>query len=184
MRLRFTPAMIFAAFTDQLFTPFNSFVLGFVLGFVFLVLSIYSHWATKREFRRYKAHLSDKLELDARQVQDTNKEKARLAQENENLRIQVARLNERSDNKLARELEIFARAEKHMLINAPGFAAAWELAKSQALTQIDSEEKGQSIPQKIFRKLLGSNGSGNTTTVTALPQESTTKTAESAGSGV
>ncbi len=173
--------MIFAAITDQLFTPFNSFVMGFVLGSVFLVLSLYSHWATKREFRRYKAHLSDKLELDAKQVQDTNKEKARLTQENENLRLQVARLNERSDNKLARELEIFARAEKHMLINAPGFAPAWELAKSAALTQIDSEEKGQSIPQKIFRKLLGSSHNGSPTNVTALPQETTSKATESAG---
>jgi len=174
--------MIFAAITEQLFTRFNSFVLGFVLGCVFLILSIYSHWATKREFRRYKAHLSDKLELDAKQVQDTNKEKARLSQENENLRVQVARLNERGDNKLARELEIFARAEKHMLINAPGFAPAWELAKSAALTQIDSEEKGQSIPQKIFRKLLGSTTSGSTaTSVSALPQETTTKSSESAG---
>lgn len=182
MRLHFTPTMIFAAITDQLFTPFNSFVLGFVLGCVFLILSLYSHWVTKREFRRYKAHLSDKLELDAKQVQDTNKEKARLAQENENLRLQVARLNERSDNKLARELEIFARSEKHMLINAPGFAPAWELAKSQALTQIDSEEKGQSIPQKIFRKLLGSTTNGSSTTnVTALPQETTTKSSEAAG---
>jgi hypothetical protein len=177
--------MILVAFTDQLFSPFNSFVLGFVLGCIFLVLSLYSHWVTKREFRRYKAHLSDKLELDAKQVQDTNKEKGRLAQENENLRLQVARLNERSDNKLARELEIFARAEKHMLINAPGFAPAWELAKTQALTQIDSEEKGQSIPQKIFRKLLGSGpviAATTATTVTALPQESTSKTQEASSS--
>lgn len=175
--------MILAAFTDQLFTPFNTFLMGFVLGCIFLILSLYSHWLTKREFRRYKTHLSDKLELDARQVQDTNKEKARLAQENENLRLQVARLNERSDNKMHRELEIFARAEKHMLINAPGFAPAWEIAKSQALGQIDAEEKGQSFPQKIFRKLLGTGGTGSGN---ALPQEATAtaKAPDTSGGGI
>ncbi len=155
-------------FTQTLFSPINTFVYGFLLGAVFLVMAIYSHWKTKREFKRYKLHLSDKLELDARQLQDTNKERTRLAQENEHMRLQVARLSERNDNKLQRELEIMARAEKHMLINAPGFAPAWEMAKANALTQIQSEESGQSFPQKIFRKLLGTGGQG---TVVALPAD-------------
>ena len=153
---------------EDLFTPLNTFGMGFALGLVFLALAIYSHWKTKREFRRYRAHLSDKLELDAKQIQETNKERARLAQENEHLRLQVARLNERPDNKLQRELEIMARAEKHMMINAPGFAPAWEMAKSHAMSQIETEEKGMSFPQKIFRKLLGAQGSA-TTSVT-LPE--------------
>jgi hypothetical protein len=167
---------------DQIFTPLNCFALGFLLGCVFLVMSLYGHWKTKREFKRYRTHLSDKLELDAKQMQDTSKEKARLAQENENLRLQIARLNERSDNKMQRELEVLARAEKHMLINAPGFAPAWEMAKSHALSQMDSEERGQSFPQRIFRKLLGS-GSATSNTV-ALPQEATAKVGENSGAGI
>lgn len=158
--------------------PLYTFGMGFGLGVVFLTMAIFNHWKTKGEFKRYKSHLSDKLELDARQLQDTNKERARLSQENENLRIQVNRLNEKTDNKLARELEILARAEKHMLINAPGFAPAWEMAKSQALSQIETEEKGMSFPQKIFRKLLGPNGTAGTA---ALPENGNgTKTQETA----
>jgi uncharacterized UPF0160 family protein len=75
--------------------------------------------------------------------------------------------NEKPDNKLQRELEILARAEKHMMINAPGFAPAWEMAKSQALSQIETEEKGMSFPQKIFRKLIGPSSSA---TNVALPE--------------
>ena len=52
------------------------------------------------------------------------------------------------------------RAEKHMMMNAPGFAPAWEMAKSQAAASLQTEETGQSIPQRIFRKLLGSSSSG------------------------
>jgi len=147
--------------------PLYTFVMGFALGVVFLVMSYFNHWKTKSEFKRYKSHLSDKLELDAKQLQDTNKERARLSQENEHLRIQVNRLNEKPENKLQRELEVMARAEKHMLINAPGFAPAWELAKSQALSQMETEEKGMSFPQKIFRKLIGPGGNVNGT---ALPE--------------
>lgn len=150
------------------FTPINTFVMGFALGAVFLVMALYNHWKTKREFKRYRQHLSDKLELDAKQLSEANKERTRLAQENEHMRLQVARLTERSDNKLQRELEILARAEKHMLINAPGFAPAWEMAKSNAMSQIQSEEQGQSFPQKIFRKLMGTGGQGS---VVALPAE-------------
>lgn len=167
------------SFTQTLFSPINTFIYGFLLGAVFLVLALYSHWKTKREFKRYKLHLSDKLELDAKQLGDANKERARLAQENEHMRLQVARLNERSDNKLQRELEILARAEKHMLINAPGFAPAWEMAKSKAMEQIQTEESGSSFPQKIFRKLMGTGGQG---TVVALPAEAANKVSESTNS--
>lgn len=152
---------------DQLFTPLNTFLYGFLLGCVFLGISIWNHWNTKREFRRYRTHLSDKLELDSKQIQDSNKERARLAQENENLRMQVARLNERGDNKMQRELEILARAEKQMVITAPGFAPAWEMAKSQALGQLEGEEKGLSFPQKIYRKLIGT---GSNQSNAALPE--------------
>lgn len=157
---------------DIFTNPFYTFCMGLGLGVVFLVMAIINHWKTKGEFRRYKTHLSDKLELEARQIQETNKEKTRLATENESLRVQIARLNERPDNKLARELEVLARAEKQMMINAPGFAPAWELAKSAAITQIESEEKGTSFPQKIFRKLIGSGSNGTSTT---LPENATAK---------
>jgi len=145
---------------ESFFTPFNTFLLGFALGAVFLIMAMFSHWKTKREFKRYQRHLSDKLELDSRNIQELNKERSRLAQESEHLRLQVARLNEKPENKLQRELEILARAEKHMMINAPGFAPAWEMAKSQALSQLETEEKGMSFPQKIFRKLLGPSSGG------------------------
>jgi hypothetical protein len=167
------------SFTQTFFSPLNTFLYGFLLGAVFLVMALYSHWKTKREFKRYKLHLSDKLELDAKQLAESNKERTRLAQENEHMRLQVARLTERSDNKLQRELEIMARAEKHMLINAPGFAPAWEMAKSNALSQIQSEESGQSFPQKIFRKLMGTGGQG---TVVALPSDGTAKPSQDNGS--
>lgn len=151
----------------ELLSPQNTFIYGIVLCGIFLVQSWWAHFKTKRELKRYKGMLSDKLDLDSRQSQDINKERNALKQENENLRMQVARLNERSDNKMQRELEILARAEKQMVISAPGFAPAWEMAKSAALSQLENEEKGHSFPQKIFRKLIGS---GSAQSNVALPE--------------
>ena len=164
--------------TDSLvtfFSPLNCFLIGLGLSGIFLFLALFSHWKTKREFKRYRQHLSDKLDLDARNIQDLNKERARLAQESEHLRLQVARLNEKPDNRAHRELEILARAEKHMMINAPGFAPAWEMAKPQAMSQLEVEEKGLSFPQKFFRKLMpgATNGSG-----VALPEHAASAAAE------
>lgn len=151
----------------ELFSPTNTFIYGFVLCGIFLAQSWWAHFKTKRELKRYKGMLSDKLELESKQNQDVKKEQTTLKQENENLRMQVARLNERPDNKLQRELEILARAEKQMVISAPGFAPAWEMAKSAALSQLEEEEKGKSFPQKVFRKLIGS---GSSQSNVALPE--------------
>lgn len=144
-------------------------IIGFTLGFLLFVAQFRAHWKTKGEFRRYKKMLGDKMELEHRQLNELNKEREKITKENEHLRLQVGRLNERSDNKVQREMEIYARAEKQMMINAPGFAPAWEIAKSQALSQIETEEKGNSFPQRIFRKLVGTNSA-------ALPAEASSST--------
>ena len=158
-------------FLQQLFSPLNTFVMGFALGSVFLIMSIYSHWKTKRELGRHKNLLSDKLELDAKQMQQTSGERNRLAKENENLRIKVAQLNDKPHNKIGRELEIYVRAEKKMTVGAPGFGSAWEMAKSEAAAQMKGEESGESLPQRLFSKLLGG---GTPSNVVQLPATSTT----------
>jgi hypothetical protein len=142
--------------------------IGFALGIFLFFLSARSHWNTTREFKRYKKMLSDKLELEQRQINDLTGERDRLQKDNENLRVKVVQLNERTDNKVQREMEIYARAEKQMMINAPGFAPAWELAKHNATSQLSEEERGNSLPQRLFRKLIGGGTAGQ-----ALPAEAT-----------
>jgi hypothetical protein len=99
--------------------------------------------------------LSDKLELEARQYEVIRKEKEVLARENENLRLRIGQLNEKPDQKLGRDLEVFARAEKRMMIQAPGFAGAWETAKAAAADEMTAEDQGRSLPRRIFSRLFG-----------------------------
>jgi hypothetical protein len=148
--------------TDLFLHPF---ALGFYLGCVFLVLALYQYVRLKGEFRRYKNYLSDKLQIEAESMQRVKAEQETLRKENENLRVKVNSLNDSSERKLQRDLEIYARAEKRMLISAPGFAPAWETAKSDAHHELSEEESGKAQPKRIFARLFG----GGATATAALP---------------
>lgn len=143
------------------------FVWGLCLGLLFFVLSFWGHFKTKREYRRYRRHLSDKLELEARQYELIRKEKETLTKENESLRLRIGQLNEKPEQKVVRDLEIYARAEKRMMVQAPGFAPAWETAKSAAAEELAAEDTGRSLPKRLFSRLFGSGTSRE-----ALPAES------------
>ena len=133
----------------------SPFTWGLFLGLVFAALALYQYFRLKWEMNRYKRHLSDKLEIEADSAKRMKRDQETLRKENENLRLKVASLNELPDRKAQRDLEVFARAEKKMLVSVPGFAPAWEGAKSQALVEIGDEEAGRSIPQRVFAKFFG-----------------------------
>ncbi len=147
----------------------SQFALGFYLGCVFLVLALYQYFRLKSELSRFRRHLSDKLEIEAETMKKIKTEQEALRRENESLRIKVNALNEAPDRKLHRDLEIYARAEKRMLISVPGFAPAWETAKSEAHNDLAEEETGKSSPKRIFARLFGGSG-----TTAALPGRETT----------
>ena len=120
-------------FLNDVFTspPFFGFVGGLIVGLIFLVMAWMSHLRTKKELKRFQRHLAEKLEIEGEHMTSTKEELARLKQENENLRMKIGN-NQLHDSSAAleRELELFARAEKTMVMNAPGFAPAWESASS------------------------------------------------------
>ncbi len=143
----------------------GQFALGFYLGCIFLIIACYNYLRLKGELARFRRHLSDKLEIEAETMKKIKAEQENLRKENESLRVKVNALNEIPDRKLQRDLEVYARAEKRMLINAPGFAPAWETAKSDAHTDLAEEEAGKAPSKRIFARLFGG---GNSATA-ALP---------------
>ncbi len=134
----------------------NHFTWGLLLGLIFLALALYRIVRLKGEIKRYKRHLSDKLEIEAEANQKTRAEVERLKKENENLRVKVASLSDFPDRRLERDLEIYARAEKRMMVGVPGFAGPWENAKHDAMLEIQGEEAGQSLPKRVFARLFPS----------------------------
>src|SRR5439155_24499903 len=111
----------------------HPFTLGLALSLIFAALALYKYYRLKFEMKRYKRHLSDKLEIEADSLNKLRRETDALKKENENLRMKIAGLNELPDRKIQRDIEVYARAEKSMLVSVPGFAPAWENAKQAAL---------------------------------------------------
>jgi cell division protein FtsB len=143
----------------------SQFAWGFYAGCIFLVIAAYNYLRLKGEFSRYRRHLSDKLEIEAEAAKKTKAELETLRKENESLRVKVNALNEMPDRKLQRDLEIYARAEKRMLLNVPGFAPAWETAKNDSHSELSEEEAGKAAPKRIFARLFG----GGNSSQAALP---------------
>jgi cell division protein FtsB len=133
----------------------GQFALGFYLASVFTILALYHLLRLKGELARFRRHLSDRLEIEAESMRKMKSELESLKKENETLRVKVNALNEQPERKLQRDLEIYARAEKRMLINVPGFAPAWETAKSEAHNELAEEEAGRSAPKRLFSRLFG-----------------------------
>jgi hypothetical protein len=152
---------------------YSPFALGLYLGLVFAALALYRVIRLKLELRGYKRHLSNKLEIEAEHHQKIKKDQEILRKENENLRIKVAGLNDNPDRRARRDLEVFARAEKRMLVSVPGFAPAWEGAKSAALSEIQDEEAGKAPPKSVFSKIFGGGTEPSAPTKTLTDSQQT-----------
>lgn len=136
----------------------NPFILGLALGLFCTALALWRVCTLKLELRRFKQHLADRIELEADSVKKVKGELEGLRRENEALRIRVAGFNEIPVWRTQRDLEIYARAEKQMLLNAPGFAPVWETAKNSAHAELQEEETGRSLPRRVFTRLFGPPG--------------------------
>lgn len=150
----------------------HPFALGFYTGCIFLCIALYHHFRLKLEHSRFQRMLSDKMKLDAVGVTKQTAELESLRKENENLRIKVQTLTAQPEPKLARELEIFARAEKKMTVAAPGFAAPWEQAKQAAHQELADEETGKAAPRRLFQRFFGGAVSSGSEPVRPLPPSS------------
>jgi hypothetical protein len=140
--------------TEQLFQPFN---LGLGLGLIFAGFAFWRVVRLKMELNRFKRHLSDRIELEAESVRRARAETDQLRKENEQMRIRIASLSESPDFRAQKDLEVYVRAEKRMLINVPGFAAAWENAKAAAHSELQEEDAGRSLPKRVFNRFFGGN---------------------------
>jgi hypothetical protein len=127
---------------------------GLLLGLIGIVLALLRLWETRREVGRLRRHLADKMELEADATNRLKADLQNLKSQNENLRMKVASLGQLPDRKQQRDLEVYARAERYMVSQSPGFPAVWEQAKQTAVGELEIEEQGHSLPRRVFNALL------------------------------
>lgn len=153
----------------------NQFVWGLALGLLvagfILKNAIGAKMGLKREIKRVEgekremqSHLNTQMKITATGSDSLTKEIETLKAQNENLRVNLAALQNKPDKTEQRQFRMQEMAVSSMREQAPGFAGAWEKAMRQAETDMSSAESGFS---KLVRKVVpGLSYSGSKTVET------------------
>ncbi|MCX8497449.1 MAG: hypothetical protein ORN51_14805 [Akkermansiaceae bacterium] len=108
------------------------------------------------ELKNLQGHLTTQLKITATGHESLQSELASLKQQNENLRVNHAALQQKPGRAEQRLLQIQEIAIRTMREQAPGFAAAWENAIRQGEAEVDAAESGL---KKLVRRVIPSYGS-------------------------
>ncbi|MFT7004712.1 MAG: hypothetical protein ACJAWW_002077 [Sulfurimonas sp.] len=107
--------------------------------------------AYKKELKEYKEHLNRQMKITNEGSKNLEKDLERFKIENENLRISVKTLGQKPGRAELRLLNIYDGALRKMMLKAPGFSSAWEVALQEAEKEYEENEKGfKSIIKKVF----------------------------------
>ena len=125
-----------------------SVAVGWVLSYI---KSRFEVRKIKKDLEAYKDHLNRQMKLTGEGSKNLEKEVAELKKENENLRISVQTLSQKPGRAEIRLLNIYDGALRKMMLKAPGFSSAWEVALQEAERDYEESEKGfKSIIKKVF----------------------------------
>ncbi|MBL0708331.1 MAG: LapA family protein [Sulfurimonas sp.] len=131
---------------------FASVVVGLVVGyFINYIRSRFELRVHKRELKEYKEHLNRQMKITDLGNKNLEQDLQDLKKENENLRISVKTLGQKPGRAELRLLNIYDGALRKMMLKAPGFSSAWEVALQEAEKEYEDNEKGfKSIIKKVF----------------------------------
>lgn len=125
-----------------------SFAVGWVVNYIVTRFEVRKH---KKELREYKDHLERQMKLTAEGSKNLEEEVTALKVHNENLRISVQSLSQKPGGAETKLLNIYDGALRKMMLKAPGFSSAWEVALQEAERDYAESEKGfKSIMKKVF----------------------------------
>jgi chromosome segregation ATPase len=112
------------------------------------------------EGRDLQGHLNTQLKVNAAGTESLEKELKELRTQNENLRVNLATLQNKPGRAEARQLQVMETAVSIMREQAPGFAPVWEQALQRSETEYEAGEGGL---KKLMRKVIpGIGHSGST----------------------
>ncbi len=96
----------------------------------------------EEELRTMQSHLNTQLKINASGNESLTAELQSLKSQNENLRVQIASLQQKPGRAELKQLQVVELAARAMREQAPGFAPAWEKALRQAELEIDAADSG------------------------------------------
>lgn len=145
------------------------FTWGLILG----ILLVFMTWKVmrkdikqlKKENKRLEgankelnSHLNTQLKINSTGNEQLLNQVDELKEQNENLRMNINTLNQKSGKAEIRQLHIFESAVSTMREQAPGFAPAWEKA---IRTAEDEQKQAEGGFSKLIKKVLPSAAKKN-----------------------
>lgn len=109
-----------------------------VLVFIYMLIKNTSKCsALKKDNTRLKTMVTDRMDIEASGVAELKKQVESLKKENENLRITVQTYAQRPGRKEIEKVNIYQKAVERLMINSPGFGAAWQAALKESEAEFE-----------------------------------------------
>lgn len=105
----------------------------------------------KAEITRLKSMLADRMDLESEGLNKLKAENEELKKANENLRITNANLANKPGRAEVQRLHIYQQAVDRLIINSPGFGAAWQSALKESEDEFAKTYTGT---QAFWKKVL------------------------------
>ena len=118
---------------------------------------------SRQEITRLKNLLADRMDIESEGVTKLRKENEELKKANENLRITNANLAQKPGRAEVQRLHIYQQAVDRLVINSPGFGAAWQSALKESEEEFAQTYTGTQafwkkvLPGKTNAKLISNN---------------------------
>lgn len=106
---------------------------------------------SQTEISRLKNMVADQMDVQAEGINRLKKENEELKQVNENLRITNATLLQKPGRSEVQRLQIYQQAVDRLVINSPGFGAAWQSALKESEDEFAKTYTGT---QAFWKKVL------------------------------
>lgn len=118
---------------------------------------------SKAEIARLKGMLADRMDIESEGLTKLKAENEELKKANENLRITNANLMQKPGRAEVNRLHIYQQAVDRLVINSPGFGAAWQSALKESEEEFAKTYTGAQafwkkvLPGKTNAKLIASS---------------------------
>jgi len=148
---------------------YSPFALGLYLGLLIALFTWKSNLARNRaareerlrlqnELKELQGHLHTQLKINASGSDTLQRQADDLRLQNENLRVNLASLQQKPGRAELRQLHVLDQAISRMREQAPGFAAAWERALREAEAEVLGAESGL---KKLMRRVMPGIGNSS-----------------------
>lgn len=107
--------------------------------------------ASKDEIARLKGLLADRMDIESAGLTKLKAENEELKKANENLRVTNATLAQKPGRAEVQRLQIYQKAVDRLIINSPGFGAAWQSALKESEDEFEQIYSGI---QPFWKKIL------------------------------